>query len=63
MGMQNKVKVLTKTDKAILKELHKELRYHQTMVRVDLRALIAGREKCKEIGKQMRLIQRRIKAQ
>lgn len=45
----------------LLKKLKEELRYHQMMVRVDLRALKAGREKCKEIGAEMRKIQKRKK--
>ena len=47
-----------KTNKTLIKELRQELRYHQTMARVDLRALKAGRAKCKEIGSKMRKLQK-----
>jgi hypothetical protein len=41
-----------------IRELRRELRYHQEMVRVDLRALKAGIRKCKEIAAKMRELQR-----
>jgi hypothetical protein len=41
-----------------IRELRQELRYHQEMVRVDLRALKAGIRKCKEIAAKMRELQR-----
>jgi hypothetical protein len=47
-----------KTKKTVLGELRKELRYYQTMVRVDIRALKAAAAKCKEIGKKMRGVQK-----
>jgi hypothetical protein len=46
-----------KTNKTLINELREELRYHQTMVRVDIRALRAGIRKCKEIGAKMRALQ------
>lgn len=45
-----------KTKKTLIKELKNELRYHQTMVRVDLRSYKAGIEKCKQIAAKMRSI-------
>jgi hypothetical protein len=47
-----------KTNKTKIKELRQELRYHQMMVRVDLRAVRAGIAKCKEIAAKMREAQR-----
>jgi len=47
-----------KTAKTKIKELRKELRYHQMMVRVDLRAVRAGVAKCKEIAAKMRELQK-----
>jgi hypothetical protein len=41
-----------------IRELRRELRYHQMLVRVDLRALKAGIAKCKEIAAKMRELQR-----
>jgi hypothetical protein len=52
-----------KQSKTILKELRRELRFHQMMVRVDLRAVNAGKQKCKEIAAKMREIQKEIIAQ
>ena len=46
-----------KTNKTLIKELRQDLHYHQTMVRVDLRAVRAGVRKCKELGQQMRDLQ------
>lgn len=45
------------SNKSEINRLRQELRYHQTMVRVDLRAVRAGVRKCKEIGQQMRDLQ------
>lgn len=45
------------TDKSELRALRDELRYYQTMVRVDIRALKAGIRKCHEIGAKMRALQ------
>jgi hypothetical protein len=50
-----------KKNKTLIKELRVELRYHQQMVRVDLRALKAGIAKCKEIGARMRELQKGLK--
>jgi hypothetical protein len=47
-----------KKPETIIKELRQELRYHQMMVRVDLRAVRAGMKKCKEIAARMREAQR-----
>ena len=47
-----------KTSKTIIKELRKELHYHQMMVRVDIRSVCAGIDKCKEIATKMRKEQR-----
>ena len=47
-----------KTNKTLIKELRKELRYHQTMVRVDVSACKAGVRKCKEIAAKMRKLQK-----
>jgi hypothetical protein len=47
-----------KQPKTQIRELRQELRYHQEMVRVDLRALKAGIRKCKEIAAKMRELQR-----
>lgn len=47
-----------KTTKTLIKELRQELRYHQTMVRVDIRAAKAGMNKCKEIAEKMRSLQK-----
>jgi len=46
-----------KTNKTLIKELRQELRYHQTMVRVDIRAAKSGMKKCKEIAAKMRVLQ------
>lgn len=42
-----------------LKELRQDLHYYQMMVRVDLHAARAGMEKCREIAKKMRELQKR----
>jgi hypothetical protein len=47
-----------KTNKTRIKELRRELRYHQMMNRVDLRAYHAGVRKCKEIAAKMRELQK-----
>ena len=47
-----------KTNKTLIKELRIELHHHQTMVKVDIRALKAGISKCKEIAAKMRELQR-----
>lgn len=47
-----------KSKAARLRELRQELRYHQQMLRVDIRAVRAGKEKCKEIGQKMREVQK-----
>jgi hypothetical protein len=49
--------VAMKKNKTLINELREELRYHQTMVRVDIRALRAGIRRCKEIGAAMRELQ------
>jgi hypothetical protein len=41
-----------------IKELRVQLRYHQQMLRVDIRAVKAGVRKCKEIGAEMRKLQK-----
>lgn len=46
-----------KTKKDLLESLH----YYQTMVRVDIRSLKAGIRKCKEIGAQLRELERQKK--
>ena len=46
-----------KQNKTLIKELRQELRYHQMMNRVDLRAYRAGVRKCKEIAAKMRALQ------
>lgn len=46
-----------KQNKTLIKDLRRELRFHQMMVRVDLRAVKAGKEKCKEIAAKMRKLQ------
>lgn len=46
-----------KQNKTLINELRQELRYHQTMLRVDIRAVKAGTRKCKEIGVKMRALQ------
>lgn len=48
---------IMKQPKTLIKELRQELRYYQTMARVDARALRAAREKCKQIGAKMRKLQ------
>jgi hypothetical protein len=48
---------MTKTNKTLIKELRVELRYHQQMLRIDIRAVKAGIAKCKEIGAKMRELQ------
>jgi len=50
-----------KTNKTLLKELRKELRYWQMMVRMDMKSLERTREKCKEIGSKMRALQKGVK--
>jgi len=47
-----------KQTKTLIKDLRRELHYHQQMVRVDLRAVRAGIARCKEIGAQMRALQK-----
>ena len=47
-----------KQNKTLIKELRVQLRYHQQMLRVDIRAVKAGIKKCKEIGKKMRELQK-----
>jgi hypothetical protein len=49
---------MTKTNKTLIKELRVELRYHQQMVRIDVRVLKAGIAKCKEIAAKMRELQK-----
>lgn len=49
-----------KTNKTLIKELRQELRYHQMMNRVDLRAYRAGVRKCKEIAAKMRELQKEM---
>jgi hypothetical protein len=46
-----------KKNKTLIKELRRELHYHQMMLRVDIRATKAGVSKCKEIGAKMRELQ------
>lgn len=41
-----------------IREMKRELHYHQMMVRMDLRAAKAGMAKCKEIAARMRKIQK-----
>jgi len=50
-----------KTTKTLIKELRRDLHYHQTMVRVDLNAARAGVRKCKEIAAKMRRLQAEAK--
>jgi hypothetical protein len=50
-----------KTNKTLIKELRVELRYHQQLLRVDIRAVKAGIAKIKEIGAKMRELQKGIK--
>jgi hypothetical protein len=47
-----------KQNKTLIKELRVQLRYHQQMLRVDIRAVRAGVKKCKEIGAKMRELQK-----
>lgn len=47
-----------KKNKTLIKELRKELHYHQMLVRVDIRAMKAGFRKCKEIAAKMRQYQK-----
>lgn len=48
-----------KKNKTLIRELREELRYHQTMNRVALRAYRAGVKKCKELGQKMRELQKK----
>jgi hypothetical protein len=41
-----------------IEKLREELHYHRTMARVALRSARAGFAKCREIGAQMRELQR-----
>jgi hypothetical protein len=50
-----------KKNETLIKELRVELRYHQQMLCVDVRAVKAGIAKCKEIGAKMRELQKGIK--
>lgn len=45
---------MRRSDSDQKKKLLEELHYHQTLVRVDLRAARAGMRKCKELGKRLR---------
>ena len=47
-----------KQPKTLIKELRRELHFHQMLVRVDLRALKAGVARCKEIAAKMRELQK-----
>lgn len=57
-----KMKVVKKKPKTLIKELRQELRYWQMRARIESRNLKAIREKCKQIGAQMREIQRKDKS-
>lgn len=50
----------TKSRNLRLRELKDDLHYHQQMLRVDIRAVRAGIAKCKEIGAQMRKLQKGV---
>lgn len=50
-----------KKNKTLIKELRKELHYHQQMLRVDVACLKLGIAKVKEIAKEMRRLQREIR--
>lgn len=50
-----------KKNETLIKELRRELWFHQMMNRVDLRAYRAGVRKCKEIAAKMRELQKGIK--
>jgi len=52
-----------KKNKTLIKELRKELHYHQQMLRVDVICLKLGIAKVKEIAKEMRRLQREIQEQ
>jgi hypothetical protein len=47
-----------KQNKTQIRELRRELHYHQMMVRIDVRAVKAGIAKCKEIAAKMRELQK-----
>jgi hypothetical protein len=47
-----------KTNKTLIKELKRDLHYYQMMVRIDLRVARTGMEKCKEIARRMRALQK-----
>lgn len=51
--------VPVKKPKTIIKELRQELHYWQILVNVEARSLKATIEKCKQIGAQMRELQKR----
>jgi hypothetical protein len=48
-----------KKKQTLLKELKKELHFWQMHVRMDIKSVKSGKEKCKEIGREMRKIQQR----
>jgi len=52
-----------KRNKTLIKELRKDLHYHQGMNRIDLRAYQAGVRKCKEIAAKMRALQKGMQKQ
>lgn len=43
-----------------MKKLRADMHYHQQMLRVDIRACLAGRQKVKELGEQIRDLQKKI---
>lgn len=56
--VQEAERVTKKKPRTLIKELRIELRYFQMQARIEARALKASREKCKQIGAQMRKLQR-----
>jgi hypothetical protein len=49
-----------KKNKTLIKEIRKDLHYHQMMVRVDLRAARRGMQKCRELAEKMRRLQKGV---
>lgn len=50
-----------KKNKTLIRELKKALHYYQMMVRIDMRAVQAGKAKCRLIAEIMRELQRQGK--
>lgn len=52
---------MAKGDAALLRRLNQDLLYHQTLLAVDRRAVLVGRQACKRIKSRIKRVDNRLR--